>query len=220
QQSIVLLRNENKTLPLKKSVKKIAVIGPNANNKISVLGNYNGVPSHVVTLLEGIKEKLGKDVEVVYEKAINFTNDTLIAYTNIIDSYTWEGKQGFKAEYYNNKDLKGDPVLTKTENNIDHSWQRGDILGNNLTATNFSARYTTTLTAKENGSITFEVEGNDGYRLLINGKEVLNAWLRNRWGAKSYKLETQKDTVYKIELEYWQGDDDANVALRTGNLVV
>ena len=220
QQSIVLLRNENKTLPLKKSIKKIAVIGPNANNKISVLGNYNGVPSHVVTLLEGIKEKLGKDAEVVYEKAINFTNDTLIAYTNIIDSYTWEGKQGFKAEYYNNKDLKGDPVLTKTENNIDHSWQRGDILGNNLTATNFSARYTTTLTAKENGSITFEVEANDGYRLLINGNEVLNAWLRNRWGAKSYKLETQKDTVYKIELEYWQGDDDANVALRTGDLVV
>ncbi len=217
QQSIVLLRNENKTLPLSKKIKKIAVIGPNANNNISVLGNYNGIPSRIVTLLDGIKEKLGKDVEVIYEKAINFTNDTILNYTEMNDRYSWDGNQGFKVEYYNNRELKGSPVITKNENEIEHSWQRGDLLGENLTATNFSARYTTNFTATENGSTMFEVEANDGYRLLINGKEVLNAWLRNRWGAKTYKLETKKNAVYKIELEYWQGDDDANVALRTGN---
>jgi beta-glucosidase len=216
QQSIVLLRNENNTLPLSKKIKKIAVIGPNADNNIAVLGNYNGIPSRITTVLDGIKEKLGKEVTVVYEKAVNFTNDTLLTYTDISSNYSWEGKPGFKAEYFNNRDLKGNPVFTQTEQRIGHSWQRGDILGEQLTATDFSARYTTYFTATETGSTTFEVAANDGYRLLVNGKEVLNAWLRNRWGAKTYLLQTQKDSVYNIVLEYWQGDDDASVALRSG----
>ena len=43
QQSIVLLKNENNTLAIKKKIKKIAVVGPNADNRIAVLGNYNGI---------------------------------------------------------------------------------------------------------------------------------------------------------------------------------
>ncbi len=77
QQSIVLLRNEQSTLPLRKDHKKIAVIGPNADSRLAVLGNYNGKPSRVVTVLEGIREKLGSAVEVVYEQAIGFTNDSV-----------------------------------------------------------------------------------------------------------------------------------------------
>lgn len=81
QQSMVLLKNSKNTLPLKKSIKKIAVIGPNADNGIAILGNYNGLPSKLTTVLEGIKNKLGSEVEVMYEKAINYTNDTLLCLT-------------------------------------------------------------------------------------------------------------------------------------------
>ena len=49
RQSIVLLRNQDNVLPLSKSIKRIAVLGPNADNAISVLGNYNGTPSEIVT---------------------------------------------------------------------------------------------------------------------------------------------------------------------------
>jgi beta-glucosidase len=94
RQSIVLLKNDNNVLPLKKTIKKIAVLGPNADNRISVLGNYNGIPSKVVSLLEGIKEKIGKTAEIVYEKAINFTNDTILVYINLEDQYSSDGKQG------------------------------------------------------------------------------------------------------------------------------
>ena len=92
------------------------MLGPNADNAISVLGNYNGTPSEIVTALQGIKNKLGNNVEVVYEKAINFTNDTLLAYTDVSNQYSFEGKQGFKAEYFNNKELKGEPVSHEHEN--------------------------------------------------------------------------------------------------------
>ena len=216
QQSIVLLKNENNTLPLKKTIKKIAVIGPNADNSISVLGNYNGIPSVVVTALQGIKDKLGKDVEVIYEKAVNFTNDTLLAYADVSNQYSWDGKQGFKAEYFNNRELKDAPVV-RTENKIDNFWQEGSGVIGDMRANNFSARYTTNFTAAKDGDITFEVEADDGYRFLINGKEALNAWQRNRWGARTFKLQTKKDSIYKLVLEYWQGEGKANVRLRAGN---
>lgn len=88
RQSIVLLKNTNHTLPLSRNLKKVAVIGPNANNAISVLGNYNGTPTHVVTALEGIKTKLGEATEVTYHKGVDFTSDSTVHpnYAAIADS--------------------------------------------------------------------------------------------------------------------------------------
>jgi beta-glucosidase len=216
QQSIVLLKNENNVLPLKKTIKKIAVLGPNADNRISVLGNYNGNPSKVVSLLEGLKEKLGSNVEIIYVPAINFINDTMLAYLDISSYYGWDGDQGFKAEYFNNRELSGEPV-TRRVNQIDFSWQEGQVVTEDIRANNFSARYSTDYVPTADGETTFEVEADDGYRFLINGKQVINAWQRNRWGARTYKLPTKKDSVYKLVLEYWQGEGKANVALRAGN---
>jgi beta-glucosidase len=217
QQAIVLLRNENNTLPLKKTIKKIAVIGPNADNRVAVLGNYNGIPSQIVTALDGIKAKLGNSVEVVYEQGTTFIHDTLLVYADISNQFNWEGKQGFKAEYFNNRELKDNPVSTKMESSIDHVWQEGEAVVGNIIATNFSARYTTNYTAASDGSITFEVDGDDGYKLTINGRDVINTWFRNRMGARTYKLPTKKDSVYKMVLEYWQGAGKANIRLRGGN---
>jgi hypothetical protein len=101
------------------------------------------VPSETVTALQGIKNKLGKDVEVIYEKALNFTNDTLLAYEDISRQYAiGEGTPGFKAEYYNNTELKGEPIV-QTESNLEHSWQEGEAVVGDIRANNFSARYTT-----------------------------------------------------------------------------
>ncbi|MEP7109158.1 MAG: glycoside hydrolase family 3 C-terminal domain-containing protein [Ferruginibacter sp.] len=223
RQSIVLLKNaglpgqDNGLLPLSKKIRKIAVIGPNADNKIVALGNYNGTPSEIITVLQGIKDKLGAGTELIYEKAINFTNDSLMAYTDLKDQYSWEGKQGFKAEYFNNKELKGEPDLVRMENKLDNSWQEGEAVTGNIRATNFSARYTTNFTAAKDGDINFEIEADDGYRVMADGKEILNSWQRNRWGAGTYKIQIKKDTVYKLVVEYWQGEGKANIRLRAGN---
>lgn len=217
RESMVLLRNQNKTLPLSKTLKKIVVLGPNADNNISLLGNYNGVPSKLTTILQGIKNKVGANTEVVYEKAVNFTNDTLLAYQDMTSQYTIDGKPGFKAEYYNNKDLKGSPAATTNEAKLDHLWQEGVKVIGDVKANNFSARYTTHFKASTTGNLTFELEADDGYRFMVNGKTVLDAWTKNRWGAQMYRLNTQKDSVYKLTVEYWQGDGKANVRLSAGN---
>ncbi|MGQ9629403.1 MAG: glycoside hydrolase family 3 C-terminal domain-containing protein [bacterium] len=68
RESIVLLKNEDGLLPLKKDLKSIAVIGPNADDVEVLLGNYNGTPSKAVTPLEGIRSKVSPHTEVLYAK--------------------------------------------------------------------------------------------------------------------------------------------------------
>jgi beta-glucosidase len=86
RESIVLLRNQNHLLPLNKSLKKIAVLGPNADNANTQLGNYNGEPSVVTTVLQGIKDKLGSNTEVFYSRATNFVDTTGPDFSKLIDS--------------------------------------------------------------------------------------------------------------------------------------
>jgi len=219
RQSIVLLKNQNNTLPLNKKIKKIAVLGPNADNEISVLGNYNGTPSDIVSVVEGIKEKLGKDVEVIYEKAVNFTNDTLLVHKDISTLYSYDGKPGVKAEYFTNEKLEGSPVLTQIEKEIDHYWQEGSIPFAVVPATHFSARYTTVITAAKDEVMSFESEANDGYRILINDSVVVDVWDRNRWGSKQFNLSVKKGFAYKIEMSFRQSEGDATVKLKAGNYV-
>ncbi|MFD2163068.1 glycoside hydrolase family 3 C-terminal domain-containing protein [Paradesertivirga mongoliensis] len=217
RQSIVLLRNEGNVLPLKKALKKIVVLGPNADNSISVLGNYNGIPSKITTILQGIKDKVGANTEVVYEKAINFTNDTLLVYQDLGKQYSFNGAPGFQAEYYRNKELQGKPELVRIEPQLNHQWQEGEQIVAGFQANDFSSRYTTSFKAPSTGSVTFELEADEGYRFFVNGKSVLDAWTRNRWGSRVYRLKTQKDSVYQFVLEYWQGGGKGNVRLSAGD---
>lgn len=70
QESMVLLKNENNTLPLDaKKIKRIAVVGPNANNEKVMMGNYFGYPSHTSTVLEGIENNFSK-AKVTYIEGV------------------------------------------------------------------------------------------------------------------------------------------------------
>lgn len=217
QQAIVLLRNENNALPLSKKLKKIVVLGPNADNKIAVLGNYNGIPSQVVTVLQGIKEKLGGATEVVYEKAINYANDTLMVYEDISSRFTVDGKPGVKAEYFTNEKLEGQPLLTQIEKEIDHFWTEGQTPAGGIPSVHYSIRFTTAFTAIKEETMNFEAEGDDGYRVVINGKTMIDAWSRNRWGAKQFSLAVKKDSVYNVIVECYQTDGNAAIRFTSGH---
>jgi beta-glucosidase len=219
RQSIVLLRNEDHTLPLKKSIRKIVVLGPDADNKIAVLGNYNGIPSRIVSVLDGIKEKLGPGTDVVYEKAINFADDTMMAYNKISDLYTYNNISGVKADYFKNENLEGAPFHTRMEKDIDHYWTEGQEPVTGFGAAHYSARYTTEMKADRDQIMNFEIEGDDGYRIMINDHLMADAWLRDHWGAKQFQLTVKKDSSYKIVVEFYQGEGNASISLRSGNYV-
>jgi beta-glucosidase len=79
QQSIVLLKNQNNTLPLSKTIKKIALcLARMPIMPLLCLEITMERLRRIVTALQGIKDKLGSNTEVVYEKAIQFTNDTFL----------------------------------------------------------------------------------------------------------------------------------------------
>lgn len=218
RQSAVMLKNDG-VLPLRKNLRRVAVIGPNADNRIAVLGNYNGTPSRVVTLLDGVKGKLGAQAEVIYEKAINFTNDTLLVYRDITPMLSFNGSKGVQAEYFNNEKLIGEPVHTVIEKDIDHYWAEGQTPTSGVGTIHYSARYTTFFSSPANETINFEIEGDDGYRLYVNDTMLIDAWTRNRWGARQLILPVRKDSAYKIVLEFYQNEGNAAIRLKAGDRV-
>ncbi|MDP4280854.1 MAG: glycoside hydrolase family 3 C-terminal domain-containing protein [Bacteroidota bacterium] len=76
-ESMVLLKNEGNVLPLSKMFHTLAVIGPYADKKNVLLGNYNGEPSHPVTLLQGIRNRAGSSIKVIYAEGVIPFEDTL-----------------------------------------------------------------------------------------------------------------------------------------------
>lgn len=219
QQSMVLLKNENEVLPLRKNLKKIVILGPNANNPTAILGNYNGNPSELSTILDGIKEKVGPGTAVVYEKAVNYTNNNLLVYRDVQDQYSFDGKPGFKAEYFNNIALSGIPEAIRYEAALNNFWQEGEAVIGKISANDFSARYTTNFKAKNEQKLAFDLEADNGYRFIVNGKVVIDEWANKRKEVKRFELHTKKDSVYNLVLEFWQGDGPAHVRLEAGNYV-
>ena len=219
QESIVLLKNENNTLPLRKTLKKIAVIGPNADNPIAVLGNYNGTPSRVVSVLQGLKDKLGSGTEIIYEKAVNFTNDTLLVHKETASLFRYDNEPGVWAEYFSNEKLEGQPVIALREKEINHYWQEGMAPYPAVGSVHFSARYTTYFTASKDELLHFESEANDGYWVTINDSTMVNNWERNRWGSRQFSYAVKTGTTYKIQMAFRQAEGDATVKLFAGNYV-
>lgn len=123
QESIILLKNEKEMLPLSKSIKSVAVIGPNANNIQSLLGNYSGEPSHPVTVFQGLKNKLHPEVQVTYQEGSTLAKG--LPTMQVVPSVYFEteaGKQGLTAAYYNNTNWEGEPLLIRTDDNINFNW--------------------------------------------------------------------------------------------------
>jgi beta-glucosidase len=216
RQSIVLLKNQNNTLPLSKTLKKIAVIGPNANNPVSVLGNYNGTPSEITTPYQAIKAKLGSGAEVYYDQAINYTSSSYTRNVDMGELGSIDGQKGFKAEYWQNSNLNGKPDVSRTETSINYIWRDGTFVVGSVSQKNFSARWSTNFTASSNDEITFELTGNKPYRLIIDGEERTLSGEPDGFGPKTYALKASKGKTYHIVMEYRQTEGRATFSFKSG----
>jgi hypothetical protein len=114
----------------------------------------------------------------------------------------------YTGEYFDNRDLTGPPVLTRTDDAIDFNWGAGAPAG--LPANNFSARWTKTFTVDEESSYKFTVTGDDGVRLYIDGQKVIDRWTFQN-GATSTVSYTLPVGAHQIVLEYFEAAGDALV---------
>jgi beta-glucosidase len=207
RESAVLLKNEKQTLPLRKDLKKIVVLGPNADNESVQLGNYNGFPTSLVTPLAGIRAKVGQGTEVVYVQGVDYASNTVYEPLNINKQLAFNGQPGFRAEYFKGIALEGAPVATRQEASLDRYLANVKMeVAPGLPAENFSARYQTVFTPEKTEELALQVSGDDGYRLFVDDKLVMDAWQSRGLSTNQYLLRTTAGQKLNLRLEYLQTD--------------
>lgn len=186
EKSLVLLKN-NGILPLK-NVKRIAVIGPNANNFDILIGNYNGDPINPVTPLKGLRDKLGAS-KVLYTPGCAivpgiYTDYEVVSSRDLYHSENGRPRPGLKAEYFTNVDFKGTPKIERIDNNIDFVWYESPVSGK--LEDQFSVRWSGILVPRKSGKYIFG--GN--VRLSIDNKPVRGTEVSLEKG-KQYSIEAR-----------------------------
>ena len=213
RESVVMLKNENNILPLSKDLKTLAVIGPNADNFESLIGNYNGIPKDPVTVLKGIIGKLTPATKIIYEEGSDLA-DGIHNLSPIPSRYleTPEGRQGAYGEYFNNTDMKGNPVFTRTDDNINFYWEhlspRYDMPDDN-----FGVKWTTYLVPPVTGTYAIGGRGSSGYEVLLEGKKLISSMNEHEANNIEAPAELQAGKKYKIEVLYKNYAGDAGIEL-------
>jgi beta-glucosidase len=208
-ESMVLLKNEKNILPLDKNkIKTLALIGPNAEETKVLLGNYSGVPSKAVSVLEGLKNKLGAERNLLYAKGCDLFIPDFIG--EPIPSVNLKG--GLKGEYFNNRKLEGTPVLVREDKNVDFDWDYGSP-DPKVDKDNFSVRWTGKLVPSTSDNYVLLFRGDEGYRVFINDKPVLDRWPDNGTNTRSAKMNMTAGKEYDIRIEYYEHQHNANASL-------
>ena len=218
RESMVLLKN-NGILPLSKSVKTIAVLGPNADDAAMLNGNYGGTPTeaHTHSLLAGIKAAV-PNANIIYHKACELNDE----YTTIHHLPDFNEGRGAKVEFWNNATMEGTPVKTDYYNELNFStfgaWGFADGVSRDTLSVRISGQYKATFT----GEMKYTLTTDNGYTLRVNGKVVEKAegGMRRGFGFgrkveyKSFPVKAGE--TYDIVVEY--GHDHGQFALLRGDI--
>jgi len=195
RESLVLLKNQNNTLPLKKDLKTIAVIGPLADNLGVLLGNYNGQPSKYVTPLTGIQAKVSPSTKVLYSPA-------LYAPGVMVEPIPASALSGLKGEYFNNHELKDAPALVRSDAQVNFEWG-AFAPAPGVNEDNFSIRWTGKLKAPESGKYSIGISGNGGMRLTVDGQTVIEELNNRRTRTLAKDIQFEAGHTYELRLEYF-----------------
>lgn len=215
RQSIVLLQNKGNVLPLNKKM-KIALMGPNANDSVMQWGNYNGNPSHTVTLLEAMQAIIPQ-AQFIYEPGCDRTND--LAISSLFHECSNGNVKGFTAQYWNTREAQGEPVATTTLTTPFQFTTMGAIaFAPGVNIRDFSAKYTTTFTPTKSQDVVFQLQAMGRVNLLINGQQVTRMGQLNT-PTNVYTLKAEAGKLYTIELQFSQGNTDALLNFNFGSLV-
>lgn len=219
RKSIVLLKNKDNILPLKKDIGSIAVIGPNADQWLMLLGNYNGVPSQAITPLRGIKEKVSAKTKVLFEQGSELATGMPMFYPipgNIL--FTNNNKPGLKADFFSNITFTGPPLFSAITPTLDANWfDKAPREGMN--DDNFSVRWTGELRPTLSGTYQLGIISTCNTKLYLNDSIVAKTvyHFRDEYGdprlRKSVPITLEAGKKYRIVVEAIETFADAQVQL-------
>ncbi|MEN2787525.1 glycoside hydrolase family 3 C-terminal domain-containing protein [Sphingomonas qilianensis] len=193
EESMVLLKNEGGLLPIKGEPRTIAVIGPNADSVDALVGNYYGTPSRPVTVLDGIRARY-PNAKVVHVQGTGLIGPAEVPVPDdalCVDAAC--STKGLKVEYFAGANLDGSMTGSETTANARLEW-RGDR--------ETSARWTGTLVAPESGEYGFRFASENGYRVFVGDKLVVDDWgVGDAPSILSGTITLEKGRRYPIRIE-------------------
>ena len=216
RKSIVLLKNDGDTLPLRKDLRTVAVIGPNADDVEVLLGNYNGLPKDPVTPLRGIREKVSPMTKVLYSPGCDWSDNLpslAVIPASVFGSTGGPDRQrGLKAEYFDNQELEGQPAFTRIDRNIQFNWWDGSP-DPKLDDDDFGVRWTGTLIPPVSGVYSLGGEGFNQFKIFFQESLLVefNGTHHSNKTYKSVKLDAGKP--YELTVEFSHRSGDARMSL-------
>ncbi len=212
REALVLLRNERKTLPLQLPLKSIAVIGPCADS--ALLGDYSGFGMKVVTLLQGIRNAVPASTTVSYEKGceVGFASLPPVPAVFLKPPGARQGDHGLKGEYFDNLSFSGKPVLVRNDPVINFTWATGSP-DSVIPDDRFSVRWTGTITPAVTGTYRLGASTDDGVRLWLDGKLLIESWFDRGATLDAVTLTLEGGREYDVRMEYYENTGWSYAAL-------
>lgn len=208
KESIVLLKNEQKTLPIPYSTKRIAIFGADAVE--ARLGGYSGPGYRKVSILQELMNHIDKKATITYSEGAS-RND--LSYEIISTQYlTSDGTPGLKAAYFDNTELIGTPIYESKNETIDFHWTLYPP-HEKLKTDNYSARWTGELTVPESGEFQIGLEGNDGFRLYLNDQILIDRWNKQSYHTDLVNYSFKKGKKYAIRIEFHEIQGEGKIKL-------
>lgn len=208
EKSFVLLKNKNQVLPLNPSVHKIALFGMDASQPR--LGGYSGPGNNPLSILDGLKAIAGDSIQITYQETVSYS-DTL--FTPISDKYLEnEAGNGLIGSYFDNVNFSGNPAFSRTDSQIDFNWT---LYGPSTELDNhfYAAKWTGNLIAPKSGKLDIGLEGNDGYRLYLNDKMVIDRWEKTSYHQDLIPIDFVKGKKYPIRIEFKEPKGNGKIRL-------
>lgn len=210
-ESMVLLKNNKEILPISKSVKKIAMIGPDV--KAGRLGGYSGPGNDVVNMFDGVANKIGASkinyAEGVELKEVNYKPIPNEFLSTQIDGET---KKGLKGEYYDNIKLDGKPKVERLDKQVKFGWTLFSP-HEDLPYDWFSVRWTGKIKAPKSGKFNIGIEGNDGYKMYLDGKLLIDKWQKQSYNTTLKEFEFKAGKEYDVKIEFFESAGNTKVKL-------
>ena len=208
RKSIVMLKNDNNTLPVSKDVKKIALIGNLAD--ISSIGGYSPREAKGTTVYDALKRRFGNSIQINYVQTGISNTFTSVPSSSLSNSVK-PNQPGLYTEYFNNIDLSGDPSYTTVEENLSTNWHNLSPAPG-ISPDNFSRRSTGYISIPASGLYEFSISSDDYAKLYLNNDLFIDNWgeARTRRG-KSNRISLNKGQKIPIRIEFAETDENASI---------
>ncbi|HEY4414910.1 MAG TPA: glycoside hydrolase family 3 C-terminal domain-containing protein [Verrucomicrobiae bacterium] len=198
-EGIVLLKNSKDILPLNdQKIRSVACIGTAAVNwELGAAGSPKVTPFYSISPLDGIQKRAGSAIKVVY--AAGKEKGAPISQGALAD---------LKGEYFTNRKLEGKPALVRADPDIQFDWSDGPPAPG-FSQSEFSVRWTGTLTPPASGRYQLILTADDGCRLFLDDKILIDHWVDSAANPLTAEVDLVAGQSHKLRVEYFQHGGEA-----------